>query len=310
MPELTTGLIENTPVAGVRPTSTFTVKITNDDIVVANIEILGFFVTGTTKTLYVQEIIALAAGDVATRNYFAQFDAFEFQFVTSFDAMEISAWGKDTDGNLVTAHRVLPAELDPISSQGITGITGITGATGATGVAGAIGPTGQTGAIGDTGSTGATGAIGDTGSTGATGAIGPQGLSEYAYIYNLPTQVVALEADVIFSNNGIIVGTITHLLGTSTIILGTAGDYSVLFNASGIEINQFAIFQNGTPVDGAIYGSGAGTQPNPGMVIVTAAAGDVLTLRNHTSAAGITLQTLAGGTQVNANASILIQKIS
>ena len=298
MPELTTGLIENTPVAGVRPTSTFTVKITNDDIVVANIEILGFFVTGTTKTLYVQEIIALAAGDVATRNYFAQFDAFEFQFVTSFDAMEISAWGKDTDGNLVTAHRVLPAELDPISSQGITGITGITGATGATGVAGAIGPTGQTGAIGD------------TGSTGATGAIGPQGLSEYAYIYNLPTQVVALEADVIFSNNGIIVGTITHLLGTSTIILGTAGDYSVLFNASGIEINQFAIFQNWTPVDGAIYGSGAGTQPNPGMVIVTAAAGDVLTLRNHTSAAGITLQTLAGGTQVNANASILIQKIS
>ena len=81
MAELTTGLIENTPVAGVRPTSTFTVKITNDDTIAANIEILGFFVTGTTKTLYVQELLALAAGEVVTRNYFAQLDAFEFQLI-------------------------------------------------------------------------------------------------------------------------------------------------------------------------------------------------------------------------------------
>jgi hypothetical protein len=46
------------------------------------------------------------------------------------------------------------------------------------------------------------------------------------------------------------------------------------------------------------------------MVIVRAAAGDVLTLRNHSSAAAVTLQTLAGGTQFNANASILIEKLS
>jgi len=52
--------------------------------------------------------------------------------------------------------------------------------------------------------------------------------------------------------------------------------------------------------------SGAGTQQNPGGVILTAAAGDVLTLRNHTSAAAVTLQTLAGGTQVNSNASITL----
>ncbi|HAG43684.1 MAG TPA: collagen-like protein, partial [Clostridium sp.] len=148
------------------------------------------------------------------------------------------------------------------------------------------------------------------GATGATGVTGPQGLSEYAYIYNLLAQVVALEADVIFSTNGVIVGTIAHTPGTSTITIGTAGDYAIWFNAAGVEPNQFAVFQNGAPVAGAIYGSGAGTQPNPGMVIVTAAAGDVLTLRNHTSAAAVTLQTLAGGTQINANASILIQKIS
>jgi hypothetical protein len=122
--------------------------------------------------------------------------------------------------------------------------------------------------------------------------------------------VVALEADILFSNNGVIVGTITHAPGTATIQIGSAGDYAIWFNAAGVEPNQFTLFQNGAPAAGAVYGSGAGTQPNPGMVIITAAAGDVLTLRNHTSAAAVTLQTLAGGTQTNANASVLIQKIS
>jgi hypothetical protein len=135
-------------------------------------------------------------------------------------------------------------------------------------------------------------------------------LSEYAYIYNLDAQVVALEADILFSTNGIIVGAIAHTPGTSTILLGSAGDYAIWFNAAGVEPSQFSLYQNGAPIAGGIYGSGAGTQPNPGMVIITAAAGDVLTVRNHTSAAAVTLQTLAGGTQINANASILIEKVS
>jgi hypothetical protein len=33
-------------------------------------------------------------------------------------------------------------------------------------------------------------------------------------------------------------------------------------------------------------------------------------VRNHTSAAAVTLQTLAGGTVTNANASVLIEKLS
>jgi hypothetical protein len=178
------------------------------------------------------------------------------------------------------------------------------GATGPTGPQGLIGPTGPTG---DTGTAGATGATGDTGPTGATGL---NGLSEYAYIYNLDAQVVALEADILFSTNGVIVGTIAHAAGTSTIQIGSAGDYAIWFYAAGVEPNQFSLFQNGAPVAGGIYGSGAGTQANPGMVIITAAVADVLTVRNHTSAAAVTLQTLAGGTQINSNASILIQKIS
>ncbi|WP_221819354.1 hypothetical protein NST33_05620 [Paenibacillus sp. FSL L8-0435] len=42
------------------------------------------------------------------------------------------------------------------------------------------------------------------------------------------------------------------------------------------------------------------------MIIITAASSDVLTLRNHSSASAVDLQTLAGETQINANASILM----
>jgi hypothetical protein len=200
------------------------------------------------------------------------------------------------------------------SPGGATGATGATGPSGppgpAGGATGATGATGPIGATGGVGATGATGPIGATGGVGATGATGPQGLSEYAYIYNLAAQVVALEADITYSNNGVIVGAITHAPGTSQIIIGTPGDYAVWFNEAGVEPNQFTLFQNGGPVAGSTYGSGAGTQPNPGMVIITAAAGDVLTVRNHTSAAAVTLQTLAGGTVTNANASVLIEKLS
>ncbi|MFW6679304.1 hypothetical protein ACOAOT_16780 [Lacrimispora sp. AGF001] len=119
-----------------------------------------------------------------------------------------------------------------------------------------------------------------------------------------------MEADILFSDNGIIVGTITHAPGTSTIQIGSAGNYAIWFYVAGVEPSQFTVFQNGAPVTGAVYGSGAGTQPNPGMVIITAAAADVITIRNHTSTAAVTLQTLAGGTQINTNASVLIQKLS
>jgi hypothetical protein len=134
-------------------------------------------------------------------------------------------------------------------------------------------------------------------------------LSAFAYIYNLLPEVVALEANITFSNNGVITAGITHAPGTDSILLVDTGTYAIWFNVAGVEPDQFTLFQGSTPVAGSTYGSGAGTQPNSGMVIITAAAGDVLTLKNHTSTAAVTLQTPAGGTQINANASILIQKI-
>jgi hypothetical protein len=61
----------------------------------------------------------LATREVADRNYYAQFDSFEFQFVTSTDAVEISAWGKDAAGDMTVVHSMLPAELFPMLRTGV-----------------------------------------------------------------------------------------------------------------------------------------------------------------------------------------------
>ena len=136
--------------------------------------------------------------------------------------------------------------------------------------------------------------------------------SQYAYIYNLNAQVVPLEADIILSDNGVHTAGITHAPGSSGIVILGAGDYKVTFSVSGTEPNQFGLFLNGAMVPGTVYGSGAGTQQNSGQVIVTIQANDVLTLRNHTSAAAVTLAAAPpiGGTVSAVNASVLLQKLN
>ena len=47
-----------------------------------------------------------------------------------------------------------------------------------------------------------------------------------------------------------------------------------------------------------------------GCLLVSLGAGDIVTLRNHSSAAAVTLQTLAGGTQTNVNAALSLQKLN
>ncbi|MEA5025446.1 MAG: collagen-like protein [Desulfitobacterium hafniense] len=185
MAELTTGLIDNFPVDGARPSVSVALRITNDGDSTETVTITGYYLNGTIKEVYVLELVTVNPNEVIIREYYANLDAFEFVFSTSSETVVISVWGKDAEGNLVDAHRVLPAELDslepiivptgPTGETGATGATGETGATGATGETGATGATGETGATGPAGETGATGATGETGATGATGEIGATG---------------------------------------------------------------------------------------------------------------------------------------
>jgi hypothetical protein len=134
-------------------------------------------------------------------------------------------------------------------------------------------------------------------------------LTKYAYIYNVSSQLVPLEEDISFSNNDIIIDTITHTPGTAIISLGSSGYYAVWFDVQSMEPNMFTLLQNGTPIASITYEFATSSQQNPGLVMITASAGDILTLKNQTSSEAVTLQTMADGIQLFANASILIRKI-
>ena len=193
----------------------------------------------------------------------------------------------------------------PTGLPGAMGLIGLTGATGPVGLPGTIGATGLTGATGVAGPVGATGA---TGPAGATGPQGPAGQPDYGYIYNLAAQTVAVEGAVLFDSNGPLSG-FTHTAGSASITVESGGTYLLDFSISGTEPNQFSLFDNASPVAGTTYGSGAGTQQSGGQVVVSLAAGDVLTLVNHSSAAAVGLASDIGGTQANVNASLVIEEL-
>lgn len=88
------------------------------------------------------------------------------------------------------------------------------------------------------------------------------------------------------------------LTGEITVGAGADGVYNINYNITGAEANMFAIYINGVKAVGSVYGSGAGTQQNTGLTLLALAEGDVVSLRNNTSPAAVTLQ-LAGGTDTD-----------
>ncbi|MDM5278155.1 hypothetical protein QUF95_12210 [Paenibacillus silvae] len=188
MAVLSTGPIENHIVAGsgVRPTQRITVTMVNHNLTdVYHIWVQGYHLSDV-RTLYVEELFIVLPNQVITKDFDANFDAVEFNFSLGDAAVadaKISVWGRDQNGDLVTAYRLVSSELigagyntsGELGATGATGETGVTGVTGETGVTGATGETGVTGATGETGATGATGATGVTGVTGETGVTGATG---------------------------------------------------------------------------------------------------------------------------------------
>lgn len=124
MASLTTGLIKNLQIAGVRPSSTFSLKMINTDSFNSTVQIRGLYVEGTVKKDYVLDSQTLPPAGVLSKDYYAQFDSFEFRFVTSSDAVKISAGGKDGAGNLNVQYNIMPVELDLLGSDRSSGATG------------------------------------------------------------------------------------------------------------------------------------------------------------------------------------------
>ncbi len=130
----------------------------------------------------------------------------------------------------------------------------------------------------------------------------------YAYIYNTGNQSIPLEGSIPFSNNGTLLG-VSHDAGTGFITVENNGTYAVWFTVNSQASNQFALFQNDILVPGSIYGANQTAISNTGMIIIHAAAGDVLSVRNHTSSGPVVLNNTAGGTQTIVSASFMLTRV-
>lgn len=152
---------------------------------------------------------------------------------------------------------------------------------------GPTGPTGPTGPSGGpTGPTGATGPTGPTGPTGATGATGSSSISAFGYVYNLSDTIeeatIAAGDAVPFTNNGPLLD-ITHVIDSTDVTVVNAGTYQIdyLVNLTGGGGDSIALAINGV-VDPSTAVGGSGNAGNiSGTVILTLAAGDVITLVNN-----------------------------
>ena len=181
---------------------------------------------------------------------------------------------------------------------------------GPTGASGPTGPTGPTGAIGVTGPTGAACNMIASESSRIAESVASQGLSEYAYIFNLVDQTIGFDENIHFSNNGVITAGISHTPGTDIITLANAGDYIINYYITGAETTQITLYKNENPVLGGIYSSVDGTKLRQGTAIITAFAGDFVVLKNNSNETAVTLMASQNGAQANVNASIFIQKVS
>lgn len=111
---LTTGLIDNTPVLGVRPSSSLTALVTNNDNTMQSVLVRGFFQSGNSKIQYVEELLNIGPTEVRVRDYYADLNGVEFQFIVNSYGVNVTLWGKDGDGNLQAAHRVVAQELEDL----------------------------------------------------------------------------------------------------------------------------------------------------------------------------------------------------
>lgn len=213
-----------------------------------------------------------------------------------------------------------------VSSTGATGPAGSTGFTGPAGAAsstGATGPTGSgsTGATGSTGVTGATGRTGATGSTGATGpvstvtgATGPAGFgaSQALFFAIMPSDnsaTVAAGAAVEFPQDGPTVGAGPPTRFSATeFTLPATGTYLVLAQVSVSEAGQLQIALDGTGLPNTVVGRAIGTSQMVINTLITATAGQKLSIINPTgNPAALTITPIAGGTH-SVSATLIIMR--
>jgi hypothetical protein len=115
----TTGLIENSPVSGIRPNQQMSVQIMNRNAShFSSVLIQGFH--GTERKPYILKTIEIPPQQSKCLNFYAEFDMlfFEFNVLNEMEEnVEITLWGKNSDGLLTMQHPVFSELTNQLVQQ-------------------------------------------------------------------------------------------------------------------------------------------------------------------------------------------------
>ena len=129
-------------------------------------------------------------------------------------------------------------------------------------------------------------------------ANGGAGITDYAYIYNANLgEFVAAGESIPFDSDGLITAGFTHPAGSTDLTVLKTGVYKFDFFVRAFSVGSaISLYVNDMLIPGSSFITSGANVPNPGQVIVSLKAGDIITLKNDTSVTMV----LETGTQVNA----------
>jgi hypothetical protein len=136
------------------------------------------------------------------------------------------------------------------------------------------------------------------------------GMDSYGSFYSTQIQDVAIDAPVLFYQN-INVNGMTHTLGTGEVVVQKAGIYIFVFCVNTSQACQFTVFINGIPDQTTTAGINKGANVLQLRQEIELKVGDIVTIRNHTSATGtVKITQNPGGTLTGINAQLILTRIS
>ncbi len=138
-----------------------------------------------------------------------------------------------------------------------------------------------------------------------------KGFNIHGSFFNKLTQTVATEGNVVFNELNNVNGLTWDALNPDQVVVSEDGIYKIFFICTTGTQAQVAITINGTPLAYTIQGTNKGAGQLSTRTLVELKKGDIITIKNHTSANGsIILTEHAGGSAQSLSALLTVFKIA
>ncbi len=139
----------------------------------------------------------------------------------------------------------------------------------------------------------------------------PKGFNVHGTFYNKQTQNVSTESDVEFNENSVVEGLSWDPINPTQVKILEDGVYKLFFLCTTNTAGQFSISVNGSPLEYSTQGINRGAGQPTLRTIASLKQGDIVTVKNHTSANGtIVISEYPGGKYKSISSILTVFKLA